>query len=249
MRNLLLLLLLANILFFIWGKTSEPSVEPGATIIDVSDVGPPLALTDVRTLRQRTPDPQPVTSSTSSTPDPQPPTSPSTPDPRPVSSSTLTAVIGRACVSIGPFSNTAEAERVLQDYVREGMQGSIRSTQGELFVGHWVQIRNIPNREIGDAMLKRLVAGGLGDAYLLPSAEDGLKISLGLFGDMSRAERVELQAESLNLPAEITPRMRDATVFFVDLALPPGRGAARMVERYGEEKVLLRERASCPAAT
>lgn len=225
MRNLLLLLLLANILFFIWGRTAERSAEAGATIIDVSEIGPPLQLADARTLRQ--------------------PASTADPD----SSSTLAAVIGRACVSIGPFTNTAEAERVLQDYERQGMWGAVRSTQGELFVGHWVQIRNIPDREIGNAMLKRLVAGGLTDAYLLPSDEDGLKISLGLFGDMSRAERVELQAESLNLPAEITPRMRDATVFFVDLALPPGRGASAMVERYGEEKVLLREQASCPATS
>jgi hypothetical protein len=222
-KNLLLLLLLANILYFIWGRTTEQSSEAGATVIDVSEIGPPLALADARSQRQ---------SASIQGPD---------------SSSTLAAVIGRACVSIGPFTNSAEAERVLQDYEREGMWGDVRSTQGELFVGHWVQILDIPDREIADAMLKRLVAGGLGDAYLLPTDEEGLKISLGLFGDMSRAERVELQAESLNLPAEITPRMRDATVFFVDLALPPGRGASAMVERYGEEKVLLREEASCPA--
>lgn len=223
MKNLLLLLLLANILYFIWGKTTGPSTEAGGTIIELSAIGPPLALADARS-RHR-------------------PGSPTDPD----TSSTLAAVIGRACVSIGPFTNTADAERVLQDYEREGMWGAVRSTQGELFVGHWVQILDIPDREVADAMLKRLVAGGLSDAYLLPSDDDGLKISLGLFGDMGRAERVELQAESLSLPAEITPRMRDATVFFVDLALPPGRGATAMVERYGEEKVLLRQDASCPA--
>ncbi len=231
MKNLLLLLLLANILFFIWGKTTEGSPDTGDAIIDVAEIGPPLPLADGRTLRA---DPAPA------------PASDTDPAAESSTSSSMAAVIGRACVSIGPFTNTAEAERVLQDYVRQGMRGAVRSTQGELFVGHWVQITNIPDREVGDAMLKRLVAGGLSDAYLLPSDEDGLRISLGLFGDMARAERVELQAESLNLPAEITPRMRDATVFYVDLALPPGRGASAMVERYGEEKVLLRQEASCP---
>lgn len=224
MKNLLLLLLVANILYFIWGRATEPSPGAGVTILDVSEIGPPLALADARTVRRTEPSPDP--------------------DP----STDLAAVIGRSCVSIGPFTNSAEAERVLQDYEREGMWGDVRSTQGQLFVGHWVQIRNIPDRQVGDAMLNRLVNGGLGDAYLLASDEEGLKISLGLFGDIARAERVELQAESLNLPAEITPRMRDATVFFVDIALPPGRGASAMVERFGEEKVLLREAASCPAA-
>lgn len=224
MKNLLLLLLLANILYFIWARATDEPSEAGVTIIDVSEFGPPLALSDARSVRREA----------------------SSPDAGP--SSSLAGAIGRSCVSIGPFTNGAEAERVLQDYEREGMWGGVRSTQGELFVGHWVQIRNIPNREVGNAMLNRLVGGGLSDAYLLPSDEEGLTISLGLFGDMSRAERVELQAESLNLPAEITPRMRDATVFFVDIALPPGRGASAMVQRYGEEKVLLREEASCPAS-
>lgn len=222
MRNLLLLLLLANILYFIWGKTTDRPPPSGGTVIEVSEIGPPLALADARSIPR------------------------SEPNTEGDGSAELAGIIGRACVSIGPFTNTSEAERVLQEYRREGMQGAVRSTQGELFVGHWVQITNIPDREVGDAMLRRLTAGGLSDAYLLSSDEDGLKISLGLFGDMGRAERVELQAEALNLPAEIEPRMRDATVFFVDLALPPGRGASAMVERYGEEKVLLREQAVCP---
>jgi hypothetical protein len=39
---------------------------------------------------------------------------------------------------------------------------------------------------------------------------------------------------------------RDATVFFVDIALPPGKGARSIVDKHGEEKVLLREAATCP---
>ena len=75
--------------------------------------------------------------------------------------------------------------------------------------------------------IDKLVAGGITDAYLVPTDDEGLKISLGLFGEMNRAERMELQAESLNMQAEITPRMRDATVYYVDIVLPPGRGAGR----------------------
>jgi hypothetical protein len=58
------------------------------------------------------------------------------------------------------------------------------------------------------------------------------------------AERVELQARSLDLDADISPRMRDSTVFFVDLALPPGRGASSIMERFGEKNVKLRELAT-----
>jgi hypothetical protein len=95
-------------------------------------------------------------------------------------------------------------------------------------------------------MLRTLRTGGLGDAYLVEDDEGGFKISLGLFGEMTGAERIELEAKSMGLPADITPRMREATVFFVDLGLPPGQGASEIVEKYGESKVMLRDKAVCP---
>ena len=80
----------------------------------------------------------------------------------------------------------------------------------------------------------------------MPTEDEGLKISLGLFGEMSRAERVELQAKSLDLAADITQRMRQGTVYFIDIGLPPGKGAGDMIAKYGEDRVLLRDAATCP---
>ena len=45
MKNLLLLLLLANILYFLWGLFVEESTQPGVAIVDESDLGPPLEVT------------------------------------------------------------------------------------------------------------------------------------------------------------------------------------------------------------
>ena len=228
MRNLLLLLLLANILYFIWEMVAEEPPEAGVAIVEVSDLGPPL---------------EPYRRSTV-----EPPQA-ATGDNIVLSSSgqtDLAAAVGRSCVSIGPFTSGPDAQQVFQDYRQEDMPVVVRSTQGQLFVGHWVQIRDVPDRQTANLMIDRLVAGGITDAYLVPTDDEGLKISLGLFGEMSRAERVELQAESLNMQAEITPRMRDATVYYVDIALPPGKGAGAMIERFGEEKVLLRGQAKCP---
>jgi len=225
MRNLLLLLLLANILYFMWGRFVEESPETGVAVVEVSSLGPPLQITQSNVA-------QAATSVGAVLGSGKP--------------SDLAAVVGRSCVTIGPFKSNVEADGAVANYESEGMRAGVRSTQGQVFVGHWVQIRNIPNRETGNEILAKLEAGGLGDAYLVPTEEDGLKISLGLFGDMSRAERIELQAKSLDLPADITPRMRDDTVFFVDIGLPPGKGAGAIIERYGEEKVLLRDKAVCP---
>lgn len=225
MRNLLLLLVLANILYFIWQMVTEEPPETGVAVVEVSQLGPPLQLS--RTAEAATSVGAMLGAS---------------------GQMDLAAVVGRSCVSIGPFTSSPDAQRVFLDYQNEGMRASVRSTEGQVFVGHWVQIRDIPDRDTGNQMIARLAAGGLADAYLVPTDDEGLKISLGLFGEMSRAERVELQADSLDMNAEISQRMRDETVYYVDIALPPGKGAGAMIERFGEERVLLRAQATCPGS-
>ena len=125
------------------------------------------------------------------------------------------------------------------------MRAQVRTTRGQIFVGHWVQIRNIASRQAGNNILAQLRAGGLGDAYLVDD-EDGLTISLGLFGNISNAQQIERQAKSLGLNAEIIPRTNEGTHYYVDIALPPGRGASAIIDQYGEEKVALRDDATCP---
>jgi len=225
MRNLLLILLLANILYFVWGSFVRDNGEPGVAIVSESGLGPPLAVSEnVET--------EEVTSVGAVLDSGEP--------------SALAAVVGRSCVTIGPFRANTEADTALTEYSGEGMPTALRSAHGEIFVGHWVQIRNIADNLTANEMLNKLHGGGLSDAYLVTSEEDGLYISLGLFGDESRAEKVELQARSLDLPVVILPKTREGTMFFVDIALPPGKGAGAMIEKYGESKVMLREAATCP---
>ena len=225
MRNLLLLLLLANILYYMWGRFTDDPDQLGVVVVSESELGPPLNVSSMVVAEAATSVGAVLGSG---------------------KPSDLSALVGRSCVTIGPFKTNTDADGALADYENEGMRANVRTTQGQVFVGHWVQIRNIPDRDAGNAILDKLKAGGLGDAYLVPTDDEGLKISLGLFGEMSRAERVELQAKSLDLQADITPRTRDQTVFFVDIGLPPGKGAGAMIEKYGEEKVMLRDKATCP---
>jgi hypothetical protein len=225
MRNLLLLLLLANILYLLWGWFATEQPEQGVVIVDEAELGPPLAVATYR-------DADDVASVGAMLGSGEP--------------SSLAAVVGRSCVTIGPFVASADADSALTRYAGEGMRTSLRSTQGEIFIGHWVQIRNVPDRVTANKMLDKLLDGGLGEAYLVPNDDGSINISLGLFGDLERAEKVELQAKSLDLPADIAPRTREDMVFFVDVGLPPGRGAGAMIDTYGEEKVLLRDAATCP---
>ena len=221
-----MILVLANVLYFLWDRYVAEPGQLGVAVVDEIQLGPPLIVSK-STVAQAATSVGAVLGSGKS--------------------SNLAAVIGRSCVSIF-FRRNGEADTAVAAYEREGMRASLRTTQGQVFIGHWVQIRNIPDRDIGNEMIEKLQSGGISDVYLIDDEDGKLKISLGLFGEMSRAEKIELQAKSLDLPADVTPRMQDATIFYVDIGLLPGRGAGAMIEKYGEERVLLRKKATCPTS-
>ena len=45
MKNILLILLLANILYLMWGLFTEDESQPGVAFVEESDLGPPLDVT------------------------------------------------------------------------------------------------------------------------------------------------------------------------------------------------------------
>ena len=225
MRNLLLILLLANILYFVWGMFSGGDAEPGVAIVDESQLGPPLAAKAERGAEAAA-----SIGAVLGSGEP----------------SALEALVGRTCVSIGPFRSAEDAERAEMENADNGNRAVVRSGQGQIFIGHSVQVVNVPSRDAGRTMLNKLHEGGLGDAFIVGNEEDGLSISLGIFGNQSNAEKVELQARSIGFDVDVAPMTREAQVFWVDIGLPPGRGAGSIVDKYGEDRVLLREAATCP---
>ncbi len=226
MRNLLLILLLANILYFMWGWLSHDDAKPGVALIDEADLGPPLEMAQKRPQAEDVESVGAVLGSGEGT--------------------DLIAVVGRSCVTIGPLRESDDADEAAARYAAENMRTKIRSGFGQVFVGHWVQVRDVPSRDEANRMIGILHEAGLTDAYMVETEDEGIKISLGLFGNLDSAERIELEATSLGLPADIAPRMADSTIYWVDVALLPGRGAGDIVELYGEDKVKLRGEATCP---
>lgn len=257
MRNLILILVLANVLYFLWGYfQGEEELPPGVAILDESDLGPPLErpepVADDVTAEPAGESSEPVVAAEEIDADDsgdEGPVAEAPTDTEPAEEEgekELTVALGRSCVTLGPFRTSDLADDAQSEYTSRGMQTDQRMEQGQIFVGHWVQIRDLPDREAGNEAVAALREGGIPEAYLVTTDDEGLKISLGVFGNRDGAERVESLAQSLGFAAEITARTAEGMYYFVDVALPPGQGAGAMIDRYGEELVRMREVSSCP---
>jgi len=225
MKNLLLLLILANILYLLWGMFVTEDLQPGVAVVEESDLGPPLEVT-------AGPTGDAVASVGAVLGSGEP--------------SDLEAVVGRSCVTIGPFKDPGDADSAVLEYRDQGMKTARRQGVGQVFIGHSVQVENVENRKVGNEMLKKLAEQGLNDAFIVGNDETGYSIAIGIFGQIENAEKVELQARAAGFDVEVSPMMRDANVYFVDIGLPPGKGAGSIIERYGEDLVALRDAATCP---
>ena len=225
MKNLLLLLILANILYFMWWMFAAENPQPGVAVVQESDLGPPLNV-------KAGPADDTVASVGAVLGSGEP--------------SDLEAVVGRSCVTIGPFKVVADADTAVLEYNNEGMKAARRQGKAQVFIGHSVQVENVASRAAGREMIGKLAEQGLSDAFIVGNDDVGYAIALGIFGQIENAEKVELQARAAGFEVQIEPMMRDADVFFVDIGLPPGKGAGSIVERYGEELVALRDAATCP---
>ena len=223
MKNLLLLLIVANILYFIWGMYPKNEPQPGVAVVDEVDLGPPL---EVTTMQEDIASVGAVLGSG---------------DP-----SDLEAVVGRSCVSVGPFRVAADADTAVLEYRNEGMKTAVRNGKAQVFVGHSVQVANVESRAAGREMVAQLEEEGLNGPFIVGNDEIGYAIALGIFADAVNAEKVELQARAAGFEVETTPMSRERDVYFVDIGLPPGKGASAIVEKHGEELVALRDAATCP---
>jgi hypothetical protein len=225
MKNLLLLLILANVLYFMWGMFSNEDPKSGVAVVEETDLGPALQVTAGKNSESIA-----SVGAVLGSGDP----------------SDLEAVVGRSCVTIGPLKNSGDADSAVLEYSNEGMKTALRKARGQIFVGHSVQIPNIASRPDGRDIINKLGEQGLGDAFIVGNDEDGYAIALGIFGNAENAEKVELQARAAGFEVVISPMTRDGDIFFVDIGLPPGKGAGAIVEKYGADQVALRDAATCP---
>jgi len=126
------------------------------------------------------------------------------------------------CFRLGPFSSADAAMAVDTRLSARGLLVNRSSELGKIWVGHWVQILDLPSEEIARQVVKKLVSGGIGDAYIF-SREPTVDISLGVFRGRQGTDDVIRVAHKFGYSPVSTDRFRDGIEHWVEIELSTDR--------------------------
>jgi SPOR domain len=200
-RNLFLALLLANLLFLGWQLWIAPPDIPADRL---RTAGPePEIQAATRSFN-------PAGEGTAAGDGSSTPGSRTTPLPPPGS-----------CVRIGPIADGQVADSVRMRLKTGGFDATVAVEEGQIWVGHWVQLESVGSREEADRIVGRLSAGGIPDAYVLQT-DPPFAISLGVFRDKERADKVLAAAASLGFQPQMTDRYRAGVQYWLSFVVPVG---------------------------
>ena len=136
---------------------------------------------------------------------------PADPDPQPAAP---------RCLRIGPFLRADAADKVRQKLTQRGAIVQQTASEGEVWVGHWVQVEIAGGRAQAEAARDRLKAAGVGDAYIV-SVGATRRISLGVYRLLSSANAVVDKARKLGFEPLVTERFQPGTNFWLSARLAP----------------------------
>jgi cell division protein FtsN len=111
------------------------------------------------------------------------------------------------CLQMGPLPSIAAAQQVRQRLVARGIDAMPVARESEQWLGHWVQIEGFSSVSEAETAQQQLIGGGLVDAYLMQEGTEAV-ISLGVFRERTRADRLAEKAQTLGFEVRIRDRYR-----------------------------------------
>ena len=242
MRNLFLVLVLANLAFAAWSAWLAPAGQRGRSADDglpaltlVSEVPADLRSTGVVVEPEQPGGAAAVGASTdvlvaadagapglAARDAPSPSASPAA-EPAaaaPAVTEPSAAAAGR-CTSVGPFRELSQAATAAATLRSAGYQPLQRVAEGDVWIGYWVYIPAIPSEREANDILAKVRADGIADSYVIPNSDSGNLVSLGVFSEISGVSRRRDQVRALGLEPQVVDRTRRATVYWVDVTLAP----------------------------
>ncbi len=230
MRTVFFSLLLANMAFYAWANWLSPNVANASQT--AAEPVPQLVLaTEANT---ESPAKEAVAPTDTSA-------SPSQPDAPQVAAATSAGA--SRCVSLGPFQQLAELAHVSAAMREAGYEPRERVEQGDQVKGYWVYLDEFRNRKEALEAKRDLVAHGLPEAMIMPG--DNVVLSVGLFSDEARANRVASQVRELGMKPVVSDRTQRGTLYWMDITLKATDGFIDPASLQSESGRIIRVTA-CP---
>jgi cell division septation protein DedD len=133
------------------------------------------------------------------------------------------AIAEASCVSVGPFRELSQAATAAANLRTAGFDPVQHAGEGDVWVGYWVYIGQIPTQADANEILSLLRKNGVTDSYVIPNSDSGNLVSLGVFTEIARAGNRRAEVRKLGYDATISDRTRRATVYWVDVQLGAGQ--------------------------
>jgi hypothetical protein len=144
------------------------------------------------------------------------------------------------CLAAGPFSELRASDLAARQLRDQGFEPTRRAEEGQVWVGYWVRAV-FTGRDDARRVAEQLRQGDVPDAYVLPG-EEGFTVSLGVFNQRDRAERLRARAAALGVAADLVDRYSAGTVYWLLLEVPAGTAVSGLVPGAGARDAAIEER-------
>ena len=129
------------------------------------------------------------------------------------------AEVADRCLKIGPFSRIADAANVRDVLEGRDMQVNQVTEEGQVWMGHWVQVIGLKDAQDAARATEKLEQGGITDVYVLPDDAEH-RISLGVFRLRTSATTLVRQAGGLGLKTRIDDRYQQGSNHWLRVRMP-----------------------------
>lgn len=125
----------------------------------------------------------------------------------------------RRCITIGPFREATELAAA-SNLLREiGYVPRSREVSAEVPDGYLVFLKNIRSSVQLDRAMGRLRRAGITDAAIVPDGTPGIRVSVGVFKELPRAQQRADVVRKLDLDADVMERLAAGADTWLDIDL------------------------------
>lgn len=219
MKYLFYLLLLGNIVFYLWESGRRPHADVEHIELKLPEIAEPIRLLNEV--------PPPAPKKSSATTAPQEVVEPPPPPVAMVTETPVKPATDPHCRLIGPFAD-GDGARSSQEQLQSRLDGlTVVSRTDATVDGYWVLYPKADNIYAARANRKMLSDKGIRDLWLFDKGELEGAISLGVFKTRDRAEGLQQELRAKNIEVEIQPRLTRTESFWLQLSWNGGDAELR----------------------